>query len=57
MSDLGAALADAIEMVARHLASLGRKMCSRHGEMVRPVYKLLREFLAESSADNGPSFQ
>lgn len=54
--DLDAALADAIEIVARHRARSGRKVCSRHdGETVRKVFELLRGML-ESGADNDPSF-
>jgi hypothetical protein len=41
--DQDAALADAIETVARHRARLGRKTCSAHdGSTVRRVFELLR---------------
>jgi hypothetical protein len=55
--DLDAALADAIEIVSRHRARLGRKVCSRHdGETVRRVFELLRGML-ETGAEADPSFQ
>jgi hypothetical protein len=58
MTDLGTALADGIEMVARHRAGLRCKVCSRHGETAWPIYKLTRELLAvDLSADNNPCFQ
>jgi predicted DNA-binding transcriptional regulator YafY len=54
--DLDAALADAIEVVARHRARLSRKVCSRHdGQTVRQVFELLRGML-ENGADGDPSF-
>jgi hypothetical protein len=41
--DQDAALADAIETVARHRARLGRKSCTAHdGATVRKVFELLR---------------
>ena len=41
--DQDAALADAIETVARHRARLGRKTCTaQDGAAVRKVYELLR---------------
>ena len=41
--DVDAALADSIEMVARHRARLGRKTCSAHdGAAVRKIFELLR---------------
>jgi hypothetical protein len=41
--DADAALADAIETVARHRARLGRKTCSAHdGGVVRKIFELLR---------------
>jgi hypothetical protein len=57
--DLDAALADSIEVVNRHRARLGRKVCSRHdGETVRKVYELLRSVMGpDAGADGDPSFQ
>jgi hypothetical protein len=56
--DLDAALADAIEVVARHRSRLGRRVCSRHdGEAVRRVFETLRGLLTEGGADADPSFQ
>jgi hypothetical protein len=41
--DRDAALADAIEAVARHRARLGRKTCSQHdGAAIRQIFELLR---------------
>ena len=55
--DLDAALADAIEVVARHRARLGRRICSRHdGEQVRRIFELLRG-LMDAGGDADPSFQ
>jgi hypothetical protein len=55
--DLDAALADAIEVVARHRARLGRRVCSRKdGETVRRIFELLRGLL-DGGADADPSFQ
>jgi hypothetical protein len=40
---LDAALADVVEMVARHRARLGRKSCSAHdGATIRKIFDLLR---------------
>ena len=56
--ELDAALADAVEMVARQRARLGRRTCSRHdGETIRRIFELLRGLMAESAADADPSFQ
>ena len=55
--DLDAALADAIEVVARARTRQGRRVCSRHdGEMTRKVFELLRAVM-DAGADNDPSFQ
>lgn len=55
--DLDAALADAIEVVARHRSRLGRRVCSRKdGEAVRRVFETLRGLL-DGGADADPSFQ
>jgi hypothetical protein len=41
--DLDAALADVIEVVARHRSRLGRRVCSSHdGGVVRKMFDLLR---------------
>jgi hypothetical protein len=54
--DLDGALADAIEVVARHRARLSRKVCSRHdGQTVRQVFELLRGML-EGGAEGDASF-
>jgi hypothetical protein len=57
--DLDAALADAIEVVSRHRARLGRRVCSRHdGEATRKVWELLRGMLGpDAGGDSDPSFQ
>ena len=40
---LDAALADVVEMVARHRARIGRKTCSQHdGATIRKIFDLLR---------------
>ena len=56
---LDAALADAIEMVARHRMRLGRRVCSRpDGTVTRQVYELLRSMSGpDGGSDNDPSFQ
>jgi hypothetical protein len=56
---LDAALADAIEMVARQRMRLGRRVCSRpDGTITRQVYELLRSMVGpDGGADNDPSFQ
>ena len=56
---LDAALADAIEMVARHRMRLGRRVCSRpDATITRQVYELLRGMAdATGGNDNDPSFQ
>ena len=54
--DLDAALADAIEVVARHRVRLGRRTCSVHdGQTVRRVFELLRGVLP-ISGDADPGF-
>ena len=41
--DLDSALAETVELVARHRARLGRKTCSVHdGATIRRIYDLLR---------------
>jgi hypothetical protein len=41
--DLDAALADVVEMVARHRTRLGRKTCSAHdGATIRKIFDLVR---------------
>jgi len=57
--DLDAALADAIEVVARARTRNGRRVCSRHdGEKVRQVFELLRSVMGpDGGADSDPSFQ
>lgn len=56
---LDAALADAIETVARHRLRLGRRVCSRpDATITRQVYELLRAMAGpDGGADNDPSFQ
>jgi hypothetical protein len=56
---LDAALADAIETVARHRNRLGRRVCSRpDGTVTRQIYELLRSMAGpDGGADNDPSFQ
>lgn len=56
---LDAALADAIETVARHRMRLGRRVCSRPDATVtRQIYEMLRGMAdATGGADNDPSFQ
>ena len=40
---LDAALADVVEMIARHRARIGRKTCSQHdGATIRKIFDLLR---------------
>ena len=54
--DLDAALADAIEIVARQRARLGRRVCNRFdGELVRTVFETLRRVQAETSEPGFPS--
>jgi hypothetical protein len=56
--DLDAALADAIEVVARHRLRVGRRVCSRKdGETIRRIHELLRAMTADSGADADASFQ
>ena len=56
---LDAALADAIEMVARHRMRLGRRVCSRpDGTATRKIFELLRGMAdASGGVDSDPSFQ
>jgi hypothetical protein len=56
---LDAALADAIEMVARHRMRIGRRVCSRpDATITRQVYELLRSMAgADGGSDSDPSFQ
>lgn len=56
---LDAALADAIEMVARHRNRVGRRVCSRpDGTITRKIFELLRSMAgADGGVDNDPSFQ
>jgi hypothetical protein len=56
---LDAALADAIETVARHRMRLGRRVCSRpDGTATRMIYELLRGMAGpDGGTDNDPSFQ
>jgi hypothetical protein len=56
---LDAALADAIETVARHRMRLGRRVCSRPDATVtRLIYEALRGMVdATGGVDNDPSFQ
>jgi hypothetical protein len=56
---LDAALADAIEMVARHRNRLGRRVCSRpDGTVTRKIFELLRGMAGpDGGTDNDPSFQ
>jgi hypothetical protein len=56
---LDAALADAIEMVARHRQRLGRRVCSRpDATTTRVIYEHLRSMVdATGGVDNDPSFQ
>ena len=56
---LDAALADAIEAVARHRMRLGRRVCSRpDATITRQVYELLRGMAgADGGADNDPAWQ
>ena len=53
--DLDAALADAIEVVARQRARPARRTCTRHdGETVRRIFEALRARLSQSdSSDPG----
>lgn len=54
---LDAALADAIEVVARHRIRLGRRVCSRpDGTVVRQIHELLKSMSSEGGSDNDPSF-
>jgi hypothetical protein len=56
---LDAALADAIETVARHRNRLGRRVCSRpDGTVTRKIFELLRAMAGpDGGSDNDPSFQ
>lgn len=56
---LDAALADAIETVARQRMRLGRRVCSRpDGTVTRKIFELLRGMAgADGGTDNDPSFQ
>jgi hypothetical protein len=56
--DLDAAFADAIEVVSRQRARLGRRVCSRHdGETTRRIFEFLRNMQDKSGgADGDPSF-
>ena len=48
--DLDAALADAVEVVARQRQRLGRRTCTPHdGATVRKINELLRGMLADGS--------
>jgi hypothetical protein len=50
--DLDAALADAVEAVARQRARLGRRVCSRHdGEAVRKIFEVLRALQPGADSD------
>jgi hypothetical protein len=54
--DLDAALADAIEIVARQRSRLGRRVCNRlDGELVRTVFETLRRVQAETSEPGFPA--
>ena len=51
--DLDAALADAIEVVARQRARLARRTCTRHdGETVRHIFEALRGLLSQSDSSD-----
>ena len=53
--DLDAALADAIEVVARQRTRLGRRVCNRlDGELVRIVFETLRRVQSETSDPGFP---
>jgi hypothetical protein len=56
---LDAALADAIEMTARHRNRLGRRVCSRpDATTTRKIFELLRAMAGpDGGADSDPSFQ
>jgi hypothetical protein len=56
---LDAALADAIETVARHRNRLGRRVCSRpDGTVTRKIYELLRGMAGvDGGSDSDASFQ
>jgi hypothetical protein len=56
---LDAALADAIEMVARQRNRLGRRVCSRpDGTVTRKIFELLRGMAGVDGGNDGdPSFQ
>ena len=48
--DLDAALADSIEIAARHRIRLGRRVCTRSdGEIVRLIFEALRRMQSETS--------
>jgi hypothetical protein len=54
---LDAALADAIEIVARHRTRLGRRVCSRpDGAAIRQMFELLKGMSSEIGADSDPAF-
>lgn len=54
---LDAAMADAIEIVARQRTRLGRRVCSRpDGAVVRQMFDLLKNMSSEIGAENDPAF-
>jgi hypothetical protein len=58
--DLDAALADAVEIVARQRTRLGRRVCSRNdGRAIRSIFELLRAMMPDNGveADSDRSFQ
>ena len=56
--DLDAALADAVEVVARQRGRLGRRVCSVYdAKTVRQIHELLRAMGADSVSESDPSFQ
>jgi hypothetical protein len=55
--DLDAALADAVEVVARHRQRLGRRICSRNdGRIIRAVFDQLRAMSGPDALFNDPGF-
>jgi hypothetical protein len=55
--DLDAALADAVEIVARHRQRLGRRICSRNdGRIIRAVFDQLRVMSGPDALFNDPGF-
>jgi hypothetical protein len=55
--DLDAALADAVEIVARHRQRLGRRICSRNdGRIIRAVFEQLRVMSGPDALFNDPGF-